>query len=277
MGRRRSEKEPVMFGKVFEQMYTGSMVGAGLNVYSLWPYMIACCDSEGDVDVHPVAVAAILGAKVDDIKGALDYLLAPDEHSRSEEHDGARIVKVLENRYHLVNYEKYRSIRDQDVRREQIREAQRRFRAKKGLKPVIRNHDVSQGNPGVSHGNPPVNLRKPRAEGREKRLQTPSGDGGAACRIYAEEAKKAGIVAVLQPPDTGCLGTVYRELKDEAKYRDVCAAYFKLKDTFITGNGFAGRHLPGKLQAILNSGQRVLLTISDDENARRAAAAKGMA
>ncbi len=158
-----------MFGKVFEQMYTGSMVGAGTNVYSLWPYMIACCDSDGDVDVHPVAVAAILGGKVDEIKSALEYLLAPDENSRSEEHNGARIVKVLENRYHLVNYEKYRAIRDQDVRREQIREAQRRFRAKKGLSPVISNHDVSHGNPEVIHGNPDVSHCKPRAESREKR------------------------------------------------------------------------------------------------------------
>jgi len=168
-----------MFGKVFEQMYTGSMVGAGTNVYSLWPYMIACCDSDGDVDVHPVAVAAILGTTPDDVKAALEYLLAKDEHSRSEEHDGARVVKVLENRYHLVNYDKYRKIKDQDERREQLRQAQRRFRAKKGLPPVI-------GNPDVINGNPPssaVISRKPRAEGRGKKTDV-SGNGHFVAPSY---------------------------------------------------------------------------------------------
>jgi hypothetical protein len=72
---------------------------------------------------------------------ALKKLSAPDPDSRTKERQGRRIEEV-DGGWRLLNYLKYRDIRDADERRIQTREAVRRHRAKKA--------DVSN----VSHGKP---------------------------------------------------------------------------------------------------------------------------
>jgi hypothetical protein len=76
---------------------------------------------------------------------AIAVLEAPDAESRSREHDGARIVRVSTERtwgWIIVNYAKYRAIRDEESRREQNAEAVRRHRAKKAGKDDKVNQDV---------------------------------------------------------------------------------------------------------------------------------------
>src|SRR5207247_2600082 len=66
-------------------------------------------------------------------KAALAKLGSPDPLSRTPDEDGRRIVPLDEGRewgWRLVNYMRYRLIRDQEGRRQQGREAQARFRAR---------------------------------------------------------------------------------------------------------------------------------------------------
>ena len=83
--------------------------------------------------MHPRGIAEEVGLTVEQVRAALDTLEAADEESRSPELDGRRIVRMDEHRawgWHVVNYVKYRSIRDEDDRREQNRLSQERWRNK---------------------------------------------------------------------------------------------------------------------------------------------------
>ena len=94
--------------KLFETMYTGSMYGAGLHVFALWPWILAHKDENGYVEINPDFVAPQLGCDAQQVRDALDYLMQPDPNSRSKEEQGRRLVKVSQFGYQVVNHEKYR-------------------------------------------------------------------------------------------------------------------------------------------------------------------------
>lgn len=124
-----------MFGKVFAQMYEGSMMGAGPWVFALWPYIIANCDRRGYVELNPRLIAAKIGGSSADARSAIEYLAAPDPESRSKDEGGRRIAKEGEYLYRIVNYEKYRDIRNAENRREQNRVAAKKYREKDRQQP----------------------------------------------------------------------------------------------------------------------------------------------
>jgi hypothetical protein len=96
------------YAKLFDTMYTGSMYGAGLHVFALWPWILAHKDENGNVEVNPAFVAPQLGCVAQQLRDALDYLMQPDPNSRTKEEDGRRLVKVSQFGYHVVNNEKYK-------------------------------------------------------------------------------------------------------------------------------------------------------------------------
>lgn len=121
-----------MYAKLFTSIYQGTLRGNshGLLVFT---NLLAHCDKSGEVDMHPRAIAEEVGLTVEQVRAALLVLEAPDEESRSPEEDGRRILRKDEHRawgWVVVNYLKYRSIRDEDDRREQNRLAQERWRNK---------------------------------------------------------------------------------------------------------------------------------------------------
>jgi hypothetical protein len=44
-----------MYGKIFPELYTGSMVGAGCHVFAVWCYALASCDEKGCVELNPIS------------------------------------------------------------------------------------------------------------------------------------------------------------------------------------------------------------------------------
>lgn len=117
-----------MYAKLFPELYTGSMVGAGCVVFAVWPYALANCDAEGYVELNPKLLAMVLGASVQEIEQAITFLMRPDPDSRSKTEDGRRVVKEGQFLYRIVNYAKYREIRDKQDRREYQREWDRENR-----------------------------------------------------------------------------------------------------------------------------------------------------
>lgn len=113
------------------------MVGAGPHVFSLWPYIIAnqkpSRDYGSTIELNPQLLAFIIGKGTTekDILQAIEFLCKPDPKSRSREKDGRRLVRLGQFEYQVINGAKYRAVRDQEERKAQVREAQRRFRAKK--------------------------------------------------------------------------------------------------------------------------------------------------
>lgn len=121
-----------MYAKIFTSIYQGTLRG---NAHGLLVFtnLLAHGDSGGDVDIHPQAIADEVGLSLEEVRAALLILEAPERGSRSPEHEGRRILRLDEHRdwgWHIVNYGKYRAIKNEDDRREQNKLAQQRWRDK---------------------------------------------------------------------------------------------------------------------------------------------------
>ena len=135
-----------MYGKHFEGMYTGSMYGGGLAMFAVWGYIIATTRPvkdehgviEGIVEVNPVHLAGILGCEASEVEKVLKKLQEPDERSRSPEENGAKLVREGQFQYRVVNWSRYRDIRDEEARREYNREKQAQYRARKAERDANR-------------------------------------------------------------------------------------------------------------------------------------------
>lgn len=139
------EQIAVGFGKHHASMYTGSLVGKGAEVFAVMGYVIANMKPrrmgaarDGStwrmvVEMNPKLLAFILGEEEETITQAIEVLCAPDPDSRTKDEDGRRLVKVGQFDYVVVNGRKYRGGRDPQIRREQNRESQARFREKKKI------------------------------------------------------------------------------------------------------------------------------------------------
>lgn len=124
-----------MYGKHFDSLYEGSMVGAGAIVFAVWGYVIAKQVPDpkvgSQVRLNPVLLAAAIGEKQEDIEKAIEYLCSPDPKSTTKAEQGKRLIKLGEFDYQVVNGAKYRAIRTKEERLESNRQAQRRFREKR--------------------------------------------------------------------------------------------------------------------------------------------------
>lgn len=117
-----------MYGKAFESIYEGSMVGAGINVFAVWNFIIAKARS-GTIEINPKLLAFTLGGSEGEVDAALVFLCQPDPLSRSKVEDGRRLAKEGQFQYRLVNWEKYQAIKNEAERREYNRVKQAEYRA----------------------------------------------------------------------------------------------------------------------------------------------------
>lgn len=119
-----------MYGKYFASTFTGSLMGAGAVVHSVWGYVVAnTVDSQ--VELNPRLLAAVIGeCTAEQVEKAIEKLCSPDEASRSKEEDGRRLIREGQFAYRVVNHQKYKEIRNEDDRRAYNREKQREHRAR---------------------------------------------------------------------------------------------------------------------------------------------------
>ena len=125
-----------MYGKLFESLYEGSMVGSGATVFAVWGYVIAHMRADGkpgnhinaQVDINPQLLAFILGESEKEVGRAIAKLCAPDPKSRTPDEQGRRLVKMGQFTYRVVNGAKYMDIRTSEERREYFRIAKRKQR-----------------------------------------------------------------------------------------------------------------------------------------------------
>ena len=105
------------------------MVGAGLNVFAVWNYIVTNTHF-GVIGLNPKLLKAILGGTVEEIQAALDFLGSPDPESRSKLEDGRRIVREGQFQYRVVNWEEYQTMKNADDLREYNRIKQAEYRAR---------------------------------------------------------------------------------------------------------------------------------------------------
>lgn len=118
-------------------MYEGSLVGSGALVFSVMGYVIAKQRPAGEIGkqrmevlLNPKVIAPILGEMEAGVQKAIEFLCAPDPLTTTPGEEGRRLVKIGNFQYWVVNGWKYRQERQAEIRREQNRLAQQRYRAK---------------------------------------------------------------------------------------------------------------------------------------------------
>ena len=125
-----------MYGKHFASTYTGSMVGAGLNVFAVWGYVIANAVN-GRVELNPKLLAMVLGGSEDEIDAAITYLTNPDPGSRTKDNEGRRLIREGHFQYLVPTHAAYRAILNEEERREYNRRKQAEHRAKEAVKDNV--------------------------------------------------------------------------------------------------------------------------------------------
>lgn len=93
----------------------------------VWIAMLARADQHGYVGASVPGLAALARVTIEACVAALEMLRAPDEWSRTKDHEGRRIADA-DGGWVLLNHAKYRIALDADMRRERSRIAMRRLR-----------------------------------------------------------------------------------------------------------------------------------------------------
>ncbi len=119
-----------MFGKFFASAFTGSMAGAGPDVFAVWGYVIAHAWN-GQVELNPLLVGAQIGMSQESVSSALDILCSPDPQSRNPEEDGRRLIREGSFLYSVVSHSIYRRISSKDDLRSYNRTKQQESRARR--------------------------------------------------------------------------------------------------------------------------------------------------
>ena len=139
-----------MYGKIFESLYEGSMVGAGPTVFAVWGYCIAKADDSGIVILNPALLAPIIGTSRVDVEQAIEFLTSPDPHSKNPEHEGRRLINVSGYAYSVVSHAIYRGIKNNQDRREYMREYMRKRRGKDAVNSLQELTKVNSASASVS-------------------------------------------------------------------------------------------------------------------------------
>ena len=124
----------MMFGKIYESTFTGSMFGGGAALFAVWAYVVANTKPDNMVELNPTMLAAIIGSSVESVEDAIARLCAPDPQSRTKHLDGRRLLPKGEFIYFVINAQKYRSLPNDKERREYFKEKQRESRERKRVR-----------------------------------------------------------------------------------------------------------------------------------------------
>ena len=117
------------YAKLFSSILRSSIWAEPLETKIVWITMLALSDRYGYVGASVPGIAQASGVPVHKAAEAIERFLSPDEWSRSKEFDGRRI-EVTDRGWTILNYERFRDMRDEEARREYERDRKREQRAK---------------------------------------------------------------------------------------------------------------------------------------------------
>lgn len=120
-----------MYAKVFASLWNGTLRGMP-SEQLVFIYLLAHSDEDGVVDIIVDKIIDDTGLEAGDVRRAIEILESPDKNSRSTEDDGRRLLPLYEHGawgWRIVNHSKYRTLRNEEERRRQNREAQAKRRS----------------------------------------------------------------------------------------------------------------------------------------------------
>jgi hypothetical protein len=132
----------VTFTKLFSSICESTVWMEPHGTRIAWVTMLAMADRKGRIFAALPGLANRARITLDEAKLAVATFLAPDEYSRTKDFDGRRIVEI-DGGWQLLNYAKYRAIRDEETTRESKREHMQRVRS--AAKSGSENSTVERG------------------------------------------------------------------------------------------------------------------------------------
>jgi hypothetical protein len=201
-----------MYGKVFASMYEGSMVGSGPVVFAVWGYCIAKADADGSVLLNPALLAPVIGTSRAEIEQAINFLQSPDANSKNPDHEGRRLLSMTGHLYCVVSHAVYRDIKNNEDRREYMREYMRKRRELETVLTVNEvNEKFTKANPASSSSSSSSSSEQGGCKGGKRREQYPAdfeaawvafkkyGSKGEAFGYWKRlsEADRAAVVAAI--------------------------------------------------------------------------------
>lgn len=136
-----------MYTKVFRSIYDGTLADNWKALVTFQQFLILC-DEQGVVDMTPTAMARTTGIPLEILAEGIAHLEAPDAMSRTPDMDGRRIARLDPHRpwgWFLVNFKKYKEMRNREEKREADREriASKRDSARQVATPCDMSLDVA--------------------------------------------------------------------------------------------------------------------------------------
>lgn len=122
-----------MYAKVFTSIWDGSLYGK-LEGSAVMMACVTLCNAQGILDMTPEAISGRTGWPVDFVREGIRQLEQPDPRSRTPDQDGRRLLRLDSHRdwgWLIVNYQKYRGMKDLDTVREQTKARVQKLRDKK--------------------------------------------------------------------------------------------------------------------------------------------------
>ena len=138
------------YTKLFHSILASTIWLANDKTRIVWITLLAMADKNGIAEGSVPGIASFARVSLKDCQRALTELQAPDEHSRTPDHDGRRIAPV-DGGFQILNHAKYRAKLSEDQRREYLREKQRRYRERQRA-------GVTDTLPGVTNVSDPSTL-----------------------------------------------------------------------------------------------------------------------
>jgi len=117
------------FTKLFSSITKSSIWLEDHETLRVWVTMLALADRNGYVGASVGGLASTARVDREKTREALEKFLAPDPDSRSADYDGRRI-ELADRGWNILNYQRFRDMRDEESRREYFREQKRKSRAK---------------------------------------------------------------------------------------------------------------------------------------------------
>jgi len=153
------------YAKLFSSITESSLWSEPKEVRLLFVTMLARADAVGFIEASIPGLARVANLTIEETESALAVLSGPDPYSKNPAHDGRRITKV-DGGWCLINHDDYRNRRDEEDRREYIRNYMRDYRSRKQSVNFCK-HDVNN----VNHSKPRLTKAEAEAEA-EAKVQT---------------------------------------------------------------------------------------------------------
>jgi len=119
--------------------------------------MLAMANKRGSVFGTPPGLANRARVSLECVLKALEKFQQPDKYSRTKDNEGRRIEEI-DGGWRLLNYEKHRELRDEDDRKEYMREYMRDYRS--GKQPVNSVNNVSSCKPQLAQAEAEADTEK---------------------------------------------------------------------------------------------------------------------